>query len=1119
MKKLLPLVGVACSLLLGNTTYAQSISVERNPADNTVKSIHFADNEEPQFENSQKLVNQYLELKEGYSWTIDQYIDITNEVSVRRFDLLYKGIEVEHGSASIIVKGDNISFIQANIFKDQGLSASPVISESDALIKALQHINATEYSWTTPDALVQLGQKELTQAPVGTLVWVQDFRPYDMERQLHLAYRFDIYATQPLSRDLVYVDANTGDILLKDPIIKHVSASAQSIYSGVVDFQVAQLSANMFEMYDSGRLVSTYDLTGSLSLSNAAILTSNNNSWQKSVAIDAHWGATQVYDYWKKEHNRNSYNGSGAELYSAVNYGNAYNNAFWNGYAMVYGNGTGMFNAGFDPLVALDVCAHEVGHGICQFTSGLVYNRESGAMNEGFSDIWGAVIENYATPDKQMWNIGEELKSGALRSMSRPELFNDPDTYEGQNWVTVVGCTPNSGNDNCGVHTNSGVLNHWFYLLVEGRKGINDKGNNFEVAGIGLKKAAKIAYATEVTLHSTATYADCRNASISVATTMYGSCSREVEAVTRAWYAVNVGNAFAPCAPQIGFTIADTSILTDIGPSIKVCPAVKQLKIPLRVTGGTPTGGNAVLTFTGAGTAKNGADYTIPSNTITFNSGSTASQDITVNIYDNGDTTREKILKLYFTIAQNGSNALTSYTYDTCTIKLIDIKTAPATDTHVSRVVNRADISTKAITPFFGRNSRGRMQFVITAKELEIAGIEPNVPIDTLGFYVTQKNSTQAFSAFTLKIDGTTFSQLNLSFATVNTQYYSGNYTTTKGWNMIPLSTPLIWDGMSNLAIETCFGNTSVNNENDYIAACGTNDIVSRVVYSNTGSACNMNFTSGFKGISKPVISLVQRVSIRSIETDTAESREWQLNALEDVFFYNYDNDKLIANVNNVSTDFGCSKAVVIAKGNGLTSMTQPFATANKTVKEFQLAVSQNGHNAKYDMTVYFDTAELSGTTITTPYIIATNVTVDSLMDTTNSVAVIATRVNGSNSIGYKATFNKVYQRYYVVDQAITIPVPETESVSSLNTAGFISVDNNPFRDKIFISYNVKKATWAKVLLYDITGRLVYDTREQLQSGKGRFSINVSGNALVSGTYVLQVITDTELMIQQVAKH
>jgi bacillolysin len=181
-------------------------------------------------------------------------------------------------------------------------------------------------------------------------------------------------------------------------------------------------------------------------------------------------------------------------------------------------------------------------------------------MNEGFSDIWGACVEYYAAPTKQTWLIGEDIerRTGhvSLRSMSNPNVEAQPDTYGGTYWKTV-NCTPTSTNDYCGVHTNSGVLNHWFYILTVGKVGTNDLGNAFSVTGIGIDKAAKIAFRTEsVYLTSNSTYANARTYGIQAAKDLYGANSAEVIATTNAFYAVGLGAAYsgptdntAPTAP------------------------------------------------------------------------------------------------------------------------------------------------------------------------------------------------------------------------------------------------------------------------------------------------------------------------------------------------------------------------------------------------------------------------------------------------------------------------------------------------------------------------------------------------------------------------------------------
>lgn len=205
------------------------------------------------------------------------------------------------------------------------------------------------------------------------------------------------------------------------------------------------------------------------------------------------------------------------------------------------------------PLTALDVCGHEIGHAVCDNTANLQYQNESGALNEGFSDIWGACVEahavsQYGLSGKNPWLIGEEImKPGfniAIRSLSNPRDFNQPDTYHGDGW-RATSATPTQANDYGGVHYNSGVLNYWFYQLTQGGTGTNDLGNIYSVTGVGITKAAKIAYLTEKLLSPTSTFSSARVMALQAAATLYGANSSEVRAVANAWYAVGIGYGVA----------------------------------------------------------------------------------------------------------------------------------------------------------------------------------------------------------------------------------------------------------------------------------------------------------------------------------------------------------------------------------------------------------------------------------------------------------------------------------------------------------------------------------------------------------------------------------------------
>jgi Zn-dependent metalloprotease len=208
--------------------------------------------------------------------------------------------------------------------------------------------------------------------------------------------------------------------------------------------------------------------------------------------------------------------------------------------------------------VSLDVVGHEIGHAICEYTSNLVYEYEAGALNEGFSDCWAANIEHYADPHetdaitKSYWKIGEELGGGPLRNMANPEPLGNPGPYGGTHWVSQVGCVPNeAANDYCGVHTNSGVLNKWYYVLVHGDTGTNTLGISYSVDSIGWTAGENILYNMELSLAPNGTYADCRRISMAYAASIYGPCSRELTSLTNAWRAVGVGAPYNPIAGTI----------------------------------------------------------------------------------------------------------------------------------------------------------------------------------------------------------------------------------------------------------------------------------------------------------------------------------------------------------------------------------------------------------------------------------------------------------------------------------------------------------------------------------------------------------------------------------------
>jgi Zn-dependent metalloprotease len=488
--------------------------------------------------------------------------------------------------------------LNGELFAFEGAKNGFGLTAEAALAAALKHVNATKYKWESKDEEAHmakaLNDPNFSYSPKAEKVLIEK------NGQLFAAYKFNIYAEVPLYRADVFVNASTGKVITENNQICTVNTpgTAATKYSGtqtiVCDFNG---STNTLKETTRGLGVETYSLSNTTTYTNVNF-NSASSTWTLSTfdqgALDAHWGAEKTYDYYWTQHNRNSVNNAGYKLISYVHYSTNYQNAFWDGQRMTYGDGGGTYKI----FTALDICGHEVSHGMTSNTSNLNYSNESGALNESYSDIFGTCIENYARPTNWNWKIGEDIMNSAagLRNMSNPNLFGDPDTYGGTNWYTGTA-------DNGGVHTNSGVSNFWFYLLTAGGSGTNDLANTYSVSGLGFTSASRIAFrALTVYYTSTTNFATARNLSIQAAKDLFGDCSNEMIQTMNAWHAVGVGNKYVPGVVGANFNAGFTNFCT-LPVTINftnLTPYASQYQWNFG-DGGIATTTNAIHTYTAGG--------------------------------------------------------------------------------------------------------------------------------------------------------------------------------------------------------------------------------------------------------------------------------------------------------------------------------------------------------------------------------------------------------------------------------------------------------------------------------------------------------------------------------------
>ncbi|MCL2290787.1 MAG: M4 family metallopeptidase [Bacteroidetes bacterium] len=458
-----------------------------------------------------------------------------NGTQTHRYYQTVSGFPIEFTALNLQVNNDRVTEINGDILDHPEVNLNFLISEAEALQSALNFVNAKQYMWEENDAYFPIGEKVIVPDQIN------------LEKSiLKAAYKFEIYSKNPFNRQMIYVDAETGKIILDLPLIhfnnvgeKSITGTAQTAYYG--EQQIAMsYNGSQYTLNDPtrGGGIRTYNCNNTANYYTATDFFNNSTDWGSNAeyGTDAHFSTVAAYDYFFEKHGFNSINNAGFPLrsyvhFNLIEYGFPNNvNAFWNGQAMTYGDGNSA--QGITPLTVIDICGHEITHGLVQFTAGLIYSQESGALNEAFADIFGTALEHYAVPEYANWLMGDAMGL-TIRNTANPNALGAPRNYKGNFWDFATQQ----------VHHNSNPFSHWFYLLSEGGNGTNDFGNSFNVNAIGMGKAEQIAFVllTQYLLNSSG-YEDACFLGLQVAEHLFGGCSEEVKAVADAFYAIGVLN-------------------------------------------------------------------------------------------------------------------------------------------------------------------------------------------------------------------------------------------------------------------------------------------------------------------------------------------------------------------------------------------------------------------------------------------------------------------------------------------------------------------------------------------------------------------------------------------------
>jgi len=279
-----------------------------------------------------------------------------------------------------------------------------------------------------------------------------------------------------------------------------------------------------------------YDTKGTATLPGAVVRSEGQSKVGDASANQAYDGLGDTFDFYYKAYQRNSIDNAGLRLNATIHYGQKYDNAFWNGQEMVFGDGDGVIFNGFTS--SIDVIGHELTHGVNGSEANLNYQGQSGALNESISDVFGSCVKQFVkkqTADKADWLIGAGLLAKgihgvALRSMKAPGTAYDDPTLGKDDQPADMSGYVHTASDNGGVHTNSVIPNHAFFLAA-----INLGGNAW-------KKAGQVWYdmLTDMRLKKNADFATFANLTVMNASRRYGSASSEKAGIMDAWKKVGV---------------------------------------------------------------------------------------------------------------------------------------------------------------------------------------------------------------------------------------------------------------------------------------------------------------------------------------------------------------------------------------------------------------------------------------------------------------------------------------------------------------------------------------------------------------------------------------------------
>lgn len=504
------------------------------------------------------------------------------------------GLPVEGGYAIFFKKKKQKWAGRARIAQNLPTLTVPLVSNETALQSAMLHLPATQYAWEKPEAEKALreitGRADTSFFPKGELV----FAPDDFHSKsaiYRLAWKFDLFRLMPdPTRAIVFVDAVTGAVFNTQNMLHNCHVPA----TGKARYQTAPVQINTDSCLGVSGLAKLRDAIRNIEIFSAlneqsnpiTPIVHNATLWNlpsHETPVAAMWAMEKWYDFMRQTFDWEGFTDQpGNPVRAWVHFGQNYNNAFWNGVWVNFGDGDGTL---WMPLVSLDIVAHECSHAVVQHSCNLLYEGEPGALNEGLADILAVLTERYAFPQNWNWKMAEAPyfdHANGVRRIDKPNVTQNPASYGGQFWAGTDNCQPGLDNDYCGIHKNSTVLGKFFHILAVG-----DNSLPFPMQGIGIDAAAQVIFQAMHRLMPTDGFAEMREVTTEVAATLFPGSETSV---ATAWCNVGVGSCNTQMADSIQILSPNSAQVFRHDDPIEVTwsatPGIQKLHLQISLSGG-----------------------------------------------------------------------------------------------------------------------------------------------------------------------------------------------------------------------------------------------------------------------------------------------------------------------------------------------------------------------------------------------------------------------------------------------------------------------------------------------------------------------------------------------------